>query len=149
MEIRLVGSSLSVNLDIIIIKHTTSTIKTMNRGPFSTHSTNIKLNPTQCVQVTSNDRCTTRLCFVNSPIYARSWSRVSPGGMTVGMPGMMVFWSGVSLLQRLLFRDFFWPKSVREETTHNTPLAEVHRVCIILQITLATRHVDRICALPG
>jgi len=39
--------------------------------------------------------------------------------MTVGMPGMMVFWSGVSLLQRLLFRDFFWPKSAgkRRHTT--------------------------------
>jgi arginine deiminase len=40
--------------------------------------------------------------------------------MTVGMPGIMVFWSGVSQLHRLLFLDFFWPKSVRK--TH----AEVH-----------------------
>ncbi|TNN37286.1 hypothetical protein EYF80_052550 [Liparis tanakae] len=28
-------------------------------------------------------------------------------GITVGMPGMTVFWSGVSQLQRLFFRDFF------------------------------------------
>lgn len=50
------------------------------------------------------------------PIYALSWSRVSPGGITVGMPGMTVFWSGVSLLQRLFFLAFFWPKSTARNT---------------------------------